>query len=347
MHNLNLKFGVPALKDIWIMLGQSCDHRCNNCFASTEKGTDRNPDNMTDEELLGAINQAIEMGINEVGIPGAGEPFHPANITTLFKIIDNNCVKGVHTTIFTHLGFFNEGLVKRLDKYGDKITLLAKFNSFKPEVQDPFDNVEGYTKRRGEVLKLLFGHGFNDGKRLGFVTSIMTVNYGEILEIFRYCRKNNIITDIDNILPLGRGKNSQFMPSDKELRKIYNALSEIDFKEFKNKWTPTCSYVGQNACNRYCHHLFIDKTGEAHPCIGSVNVFLGNVKSKPVREIWNSKEMKIIKVKKYCGKCLECALFADGSCNSCLGRYTESLDNENLLKTGKVHTVGCWCFKQK
>jgi len=252
----------------------------------------------------------------------------------------------MHTTIFTHLGFLNEELIKKLNKYGDNITLLAKFNSFKPEVQDEFDNVPGYTKKREEILNLLFKYKFNDKKRLGFVTSIMTINYDEIPKIFRYCRKNNIIPDIDNLLPRGRGCKSPFNPSNKKLKTMYELLSKIDKKEFKKIWENYSSYVGEHSCNRYCHHLFITKTGDVHPCIGSSNVLLGNIKNKSLKEMWNSQEMKIIRTRAYDGKCVECKLFIEGKCHSCLGRYTKNLNNQNLKETGKVHTTGCFGFKE-
>ncbi len=347
MHNLDLKLKKSKLKDIWIEVGQSCDHRCKNCFESTEKGIDKDPENLTEKQILNTINQAIEMGINEVGIPGAGEPFHPENQNITLKIIQYNHQKNIHTTVFTHLGFLNEELIRKLNEYGDKLTLLAKFNSFKPDVQDTFDNAPGYTKKREEILKLLFKYKFNDGKRLGFVTSVMTINIDEIPEIFRYCRKNNIIVDIDNLLPRGRGIKSPFNPSNKKLKEVYEILSKIDKEEFFNKeWEPTCSYVGAYSCNRYCHHLYITKKGNVHPCIGSFNVLLGNIKNEKLKDIWNKREMKLIRTKCYDGKCLQCDLFIKGLCNSCLGRYTENLTNDNLLKTGKIHTSGCWVFKQ-
>ena len=344
MHNLDLKLKQPELKDIWIEVGQSCDHRCKNCFESTEKGIDKNPKNLKIGEIINTIDQAIKMGINEVGIPGAGEPFHPENIDTTLKIIEHDFKFGIHTTIFTHIGFFNEELIKNLNKYGDKLTLLVKFNSFKPEVQDSFDEIKGYTIKRKKILDLLFKYKFNDGKRLGFVTSIMTINYDEIPEIFRFCRKNNLIIDIDNLLPKGRGKKSKYNISDKKMKVMYNLLSDIDKSEFKRKWEPTCSYIGEYSCNRYCHHLFIDKTGNVYPCIGSRNVLLGNVKNKKLIDMWNSSEMKIIRGRCYDGKCYDCKLFIDNKCNSCLGRYTQNLDNSDLLKTRKVHTTGCFAY---
>jgi MoaA/NifB/PqqE/SkfB family radical SAM enzyme len=346
MHNLDMRLKSSKLKDLWIMLGQSCDHRCENCFESTTQGIDNDRENLSDEKILSVIDEAIAMGINEVGIPGAGEPFHPMNINTLFKIIEHDYNKGIHTTIFTHTGFFTEKIVKRLDKFGDKITLLVKFNSFKPEVQDKFDNVSGYTKKREKNLKLLFKYHFNDGKRLGLVTSILTINIDEIPDIFRYAKKNNLIVDIDTVLPRGRGLGSPYSPSAKSLKNIFKKMSLIDRKEFGKKWTPNATYLGEYSCNRYNHHLYITKKGDVIPCIGSRDVNLGNVKNKSLKNIWNSPEMKIIRQKDYDGECLVCEKFIDGRCFSCLGRYTKDLNNKNLLKTGKVHTVRCFAFKK-
>ena len=91
--------------------------------------------------------------------------------------------------------------------------------------------------------------------------------------------------------------------------------------------------------------MFINKTGEVHPCIGSRGVFLGNVKEKSLGDMWNSPEMKLIRARAYDGKCSTCNLFVEGKCNSCLGRYTKDLTNQDLLSTEKVHTTGCFGVK--
>ena len=127
---------------------------------------------------------------------------------------------------------------------------------------------------------------------------------------------------------------------------MYKTLSKLDLEEFGKKWEPTGAYIGENSCNRYCHHLFITKTGEVHPCIGSKEVNLGNIKNKRLEEMWNSPEMKIIRERKYEGKCIKCRLFIENKCNSCLGRYTKNLNNNYLNKTGKVYTTGCFGFKK-
>ena len=68
---------------------------------------------------------------------------------------------------------------------------------------------------------------------------------------------------------------------------------------------------------------------------------------KKLKEMWRSPEMKLIQSRAYDGKCTDCKLFIEGKCNSCLGRYAEHLDNRDLLKTKKIHTTGCFGFKEQ
>ena len=90
---------------------------------------------------------------------------------------------------------------------------------------------------------------------------------------------------------------------------MYELLSKIDNEEFGKKWEPTCSYPGEYSCNRYNHHLYIDKEGEVRPCLGALNVSLGNIKNKSLKEMWDSKEMQLIRSRNYDGKCLDCGKF--------------------------------------
>jgi MoaA/NifB/PqqE/SkfB family radical SAM enzyme len=347
MHNLGIKLVTSALKDIWIELSQSCDHRCKNCFQATEKGVDKDPDNLKRKQLLDVVNHSIDLGVNEIGIPGAGEPFHPANRRLLLALLDNNFARGVHTTIFTHAGFLNPELIEKLESYKDKITLLIKLNTFDPKQQDWFDDVTGYGKKRNEILGTLIGQRFNDGQRLGIVTSVMNFNFNQLPEIFRWCRTHNIVIDIDPILTRGRGINNPFSVSGEHLLKLYQMLSRIDAVEFDKHWEPTSNYVGALSCDRYRHHLYVTKTGIVHPCVGSTGIILGSVREKSLEEMWDSPEMRIIRERKHTGKCTECGLYVERKCNPCLGRYTENLTNEGLLRNGSVATVGCWAFKKR
>ena len=92
-----------------------------------------------------------------------------------------------------------------------------------------------------------------------------------------------------------------------------------------------------------------------------MDVNLGNAKETNLEQAWNSQEMQIIRSRNYKGKCGdECANFSEideertaeagtikHKCNSCLGRRTENLTNESLLKNGYVSTIGCWNHRPK
>jgi len=129
----------------------------------------------------------------------------------------------------------------------------------------------------------------------------------------------------------------------------YKSLKQkLDQEEFGNNWPITQSYVGGPICDRHHHHLYITQYGEILPCIGATGVSLGNIRTTTLQKAWDSREMNLIRSRSYIGKCgSECANFADGKCNSCLGRRTINLTNQNLIVKGAVETIGCWNFRQR
>jgi hypothetical protein len=116
--------------------------------------------------------------------------------------------------------------------------------------------------------------------------------------------------------------------------------------------------------------MYINQYGDIRPCIGAMDVNLGNIREgTTLEQAWDTPEMQIIRSRNYKGKCGdECANFAEideertaeagtikHKCNSCLGRRTGTqiidgkeksiLTNKYLLEKGCVPTVGCWNFR--
>jgi MoaA/NifB/PqqE/SkfB family radical SAM enzyme len=173
-------------------------------------------------------------------------------------------------------------------------------------------------------------------------------NLDQVVDVLRYCRNHNIIFDCDSVLRRGRGISCGLCTEDQQLKIKLLELQRIDREEFGNDWEITQSYVGGPACDRHFHHLYITQYGEILPCIGATGVHLGNVRTTSLEQAWNSEEMKIIRARRYGGKCgIECANFAEGKCNSCLGRRAVNLTNDFLLSHGYVDTIGCWNFRKK
>ncbi len=369
-----------TLKNIWLELPGYCNLACSYCYA--EGGKPKNIENLlswNDYVLL--LEQAKTMGVEDVGIPGAGEPLLSRNRDLTFRVLEKCRDLGFYITLFTTGEWIDEEISDRL--YELPVEVMIKGNSLKPEIQDAFVSdpkrrriVKGYGQKRNETLELLMRKGFNDEERcmekygrksrMALVTSIMTscgdgpTNYYEMADLLRFCRENNIIFDVDSILKRGRGATCDLCEEDQRLKIKLQELQGIDEKEYGNRWELSQSYIG-TVCDRFSYHMYINQYGDIRPCIGAMDVNLGNIKSTTLAEAWNSQEMQIIRSRNYRGKCGdECANFSEidedrtkeagttkYKCNSCLGRRTENLTNESLLKKGYVSTIGCWNHRPK
>jgi MoaA/NifB/PqqE/SkfB family radical SAM enzyme len=352
------------LQSVWIELPGYCNLACSYCYAC-------GGEKLEVERLLSwddycrLLVEAKNLGIDSVGVPGAGEPFIPSNRDLAMKFLYKCQEFGMFVTIFSTGEFISEELAEEL--FNLPVEIMIKGNTLKPELQDRFVSdpsrsrkIAGYGEKRNRAIEILMRQGFNNKEkcqsrfgrpsRMALVTSIMTSEHGEIsnlseiADILRFCRRNNIIFDCDTVLKRGRGASCDLCTSDQELKGKLLELQIIDREEFGNLWEISPGYVG-TACDRYMHHLYINQYGEIRPCIGAMDVVLGNVRSTKLEEAWVSKEMLIIRQRKYSGECAKCGHFARGDCNSCLGRHTINLNNSNLLMKGSVETIGCWNFQ--
>ena len=346
------------LRSMWIEIPGWCDLFCSYCFASTRK-IDRDPNNLTIEEYQKLIHAFSEMKGKDIGIPGSGEPFHKdeqmgvSNCDLTLEILECCKEHGICLTIFTTGHWIDKKLAERLLNYD--VVLLVKYNSMNPAVQNQLvgsPHKLDYAKERDHALLQLMALGFNEPafnkkSRLGLVTSVMNANKDELPELLRFARRHNLIFDCDTILERGRGKSFDDQggsPSDSEMLEVFKRLQQIDAEEFGNRWDIARSYIG-TCCDRFRHHLYISKTGNVHPCVGATSVDLGNIRTSSLSECWNNPVMKTIRNHQYVGKCSECLNFIEEKCYSCLGRCTENLNSDHILRDGCVRTIGCWNHK--
>ncbi len=90
-------FGFFSKKDIvqnagrLLMLdidfGRECSLRCPTCFRRKNVTDDSGNSDLSFDELLGVISDARELGLREIKICGAGEPFE--NLDLLFPTVGN------------------------------------------------------------------------------------------------------------------------------------------------------------------------------------------------------------------------------------------------------------------
>ena len=354
---------VPGkLTDIWLAIPAYCNLACSYCYACGGEAV--NVDNLLAwPEFERLLEQTALMGVKSVGIPGAGEPLLPRNRQLTMKILQKCKELGLYVTLFTTGEFITKQLAIELSDF--PLEIMLKCNTLNPEKQDQFVSnpkrgkiVHGYGEKRNRALKFLMDAGFNDRElcqekfgektttRLSLVTSIMTdekelSNFDDMIELLRFCRRNNIHLDCDDILTVGRGAGCELCTAEEKFRDKVTELCKIDREEFGLSWEVSSGYIAGMVCGRYAYHLFVDQYGDIRPCIGAEKVILGNIRFMSLSQAWESPAMQIIRARNYGGVCAQCLNFIEHKCNSCLGRRTKNLTTETLLAKGEVETIGC------
>lgn len=325
-------------EEIWLEIGLDCNLKCSYCFNSAD-GVKDEEGTLNIEDYMNLLAQFKSMGGKVVGMPGAGEPLFGRNLETTLEIFGFCYEHDLRLNIFTNAQQLNDKLIERLNE--DNVALMVKFNSFIPEIQDKLVGVKGYTKRRARNIQKLMEAGFNDGSRMSFITPILNVNYDEIPIIFRYCRDNGIIPDMDTVLELGRGASCRLSREDTKNKEMFEILQKIDREEYGNEWVISPTYIA-DCCDRYERHLYINRFGDIAPCLGAnlKEVKLGNIKTDNLESCWESALMKKVRDRDYEGECTDCKSFVDKECNSCLGRYADKITLD------EIHTIACWNKKE-
>jgi len=274
-----------------------CNLNCPYCYRDEYTKKHIVLDNeLTIKQRKKLIDEAKQLGCKAIKIVGAGEPLTDPKF---FEQIEHIFHSGIIPVIYTNGILLTPEKAKRL--YDLNCSIMLKFNSLKDEVQDELVGRQGYTKQRNKALQILIDAGFNKAKptRLGFDSIIVKQNKGEIIDMLRFCRKNNIFPSFKTFIPTGGAiKLKKWEITKIELLDLYKKARLIDRKEFVIDYTLSLPYIGGFPCTQLYYGLFVDILGNVFPCPGS-RVLLGNIKEKSLLEIWNSKKAKQIRSVEY------------------------------------------------
>lgn len=343
--------GPPSLKSLWIEVPPYCHLLCPYCFANSGPRTKKSSNWLSWRDYEEKILQPFaEIGGQWLGIPGAGEPFLNQNRELTLKIIDCAGKLGLkEVVVFTTGDKIDEELARTL--YSKPfVRLMVKWNSMLADVQNRLvgdQSGEYFSRRQAAWDRLLdIFKESEDRNRLGMVTSVLADNWRELPEILKYARGKGVVFDCDTLLPRGRGLHCLQRPLPDQVRQAVAQMAQVD-RELGQPWHPAGAYVGCS-CNRYLHHLYLDHSGNVSPCVGSVNISLGNIKERSLATIWKSRVRQALVHRRVSGACAACARFANGDCTSCLGRDLSTGFPKNkisdLLRTGWFSTIPCEMF---
>ena len=274
IEEIRRKNGLLSME---LELSRACNLRCIYCYAASGKPMDNE---LSLEEILDAVDQAVQLGAKKIIVLGGGEPLL---FPDLFKVIDHILSRNAQPDLFTNCTLMTEDKARALYERG--ITVVIKFNSMDRATQDFLAGHEGTFDAIQQGLKNLMAAGYPDSShKLGVETIICRQNYEELPHIWRWARERDIIPYIEMMTQQGRAKeHPELEVSPLEVKDLFERLARIDMEEFGRKWIPHPPLAASH-CARHEYSCTVTANGDVHPCPG-VSIAVGNIRENSLKEI--------------------------------------------------------------
>lgn len=309
-----------GLLSIELEFTKKCNLRCLYCYSSAGEPAENE---LKIDELKSVALQAKELGAKKIILLGGGEPLH---FDGLEDIVDYINSIGLQQILFTNGTLINEENAHFL--YKNKVSVIIKHNSLKPEIQDTLADVKGAFKHINKGLKILMEIGYPDkNAALGIQSIICKQNIDELPSMWIWARERGIIPYFEMLTYQGRAKeNIDLIVSVPEIKAIFEHLEMIDSSKFGIEWNshPT---IAAFSCKRHLYSCLINSQGYVQPCTG-IDLFVGNIRETPLAEILDSSPviMNLRNVyKKIDGYCKTCEYNKD--CYGCRGNAYQITGN--------------------
>lgn len=274
-----------------------CPWNCDFCF--TENGFASKKRKLKTEmglaEKLALIDELAKFGAKSINVVGAGEPTIDPDF---FEIIGHVHAADIVPIIYTEasLKLTSRDFCERL--YALNATIVVKVNSLWNEQYQNAILVSGnvntftpkfnYFTHRAAALDVLMEVGFNRTipTRLAFDTIACRENEGELTDLHRYCRENNIFQLLVNYLPSGRSEHGHTNALSKDEQfDLFRQLAAIDQKEYGIEQRGIFPYNGSQPCTIRGTGLFIKINGDVLACPGETHP-IGNCREESLKTIW-------------------------------------------------------------
>ena len=132
-------------------------------------------------------------------------------------------------------------------------------------------------------------------------------NLKEVPDIWKFCRENKIIPNMEMMIPNGLAKDQRkLMLGKDEWKDLKLKLLDIDRNKFNYDWFPYAPLAGMG-CFQVMYNLYISIDGNVKPC-SSIHCHVANINNFSLREIINLPFFKMARSIEKClkGKCGKC-----------------------------------------
>lgn len=267
-----------------------CNCDCEYCFrgGSPLDRETRFRDEISREQLLESINEMSGLGAKTINIIGAGEPLMDEGLEGLLAHISN---LGIIPVIATNGSMISPDIVKAFEQY--QTSVIIKLNTLNPELQNKLVRRNWFAEKRDYGIKLLLEAGFNQPHknyrtRLGINSIVFQENKGEILDILRFCRDNNLMPVMSTFIPAGRTKEKTDQEvSINEFIDIAKKAQKLDADEYGIRYDRLLPYLGGVPCTQ-CgkSSIYLTISGDIFDCPGQLHYY-GNISEISITEAFN------------------------------------------------------------
>jgi len=298
-----------------IDFGRYCSLACSGCFRRDNVVDRIEEGDLTYDELIAVIDDAIPLGLESIKICGVGEP---TENTRFLQFIKDMTERDVGVAIFTKgqvLG--DDEAAERFNKkygittarefcealYELKTSVMLGFQSFYTEVQDAMVGKQGHTLVRNKALENLVKAGFTDSTptRLALCNAPFTrENYREVFDLYVFARQRNIYPINAVLMTAGEQVDTAYLQeydmTDQEKidlwTEIYSWNIEQGFQTLEQIREEGISVLpGAHPCNQLGSGLYLTAKGNVVGCTGLTAV-QGNVKNQNIAEIWEQSKTR-------------------------------------------------------
>ena len=319
----------------------ACESNCVHCVSAGKKAV---PDEMDTADAKKLVDQVSDFGATFFGITG-GQPFLRKD---LFEVLDHATERGLSTSIITDGRMLDEEAFKKIVKNQTKISISIDG----AEATDDVIRGKGAYKAavsaierlaREKLLNVLVYTFANAGE----VTNVNEADMRHVLDLAKQYGARWVV--FHGMIPYSNDKatlKADPTPAQYEwvCNKLYDLTQEYNGKPAINVYIPFYARVakqrGMPDFDKWFNSFFLGRcffgkfmsiaeNGDAIPCSYNDAYRVGNIKNKPIKQIWadmqNSEFFNQVKdknnikgkcgvceYKELCGGCRSAALFYTG-----------------------------------
>ncbi|NQT50210.1 radical SAM protein [Candidatus Kuenenbacteria bacterium] len=289
--------------------GRFCSLKCPDCFRKVSVIDELSSGDLSYDQMLAVIDQAVDLGLRTVKVCGKGEPTED---TRFLQFVRDMSARGVGLAVFTAgqvLGDDEKARVINRDHgirdakhlceelFKLNVSFMLKFQSFDSETQDLRVGKDGHTAIRDQALINLVEAGFADEFPTRLATCSNPINKltaNEVFDIYVWSRQRNIYPITAALMVSGKQIDKQFLQendiSDDEKIQLWTQIYEWNIEHGLQtlgqiEREQISVLPGMHPCNQIAVGLYVSMTGNVLLCPGST-VSLGNVEEESLEEIW-------------------------------------------------------------